>query len=201
SRRTGLVGGLGGRLRGDEVEHEARPAEARRALTLRGPRVVELADPTLGLHLDRTARELARDIREAVLAQTPVQVPVDADPGRAAPGGLREPARIEARLARGRARYRIRQPELLVIEQVLVHEPACDPRIEVGKDEREERGEREDLRLLLARAGEIPEDSALLVPALRDERGERAAVAALVLVGTVEPDRARELRERAQAIG
>src|SRR5438477_1453797 len=82
-------GPASGAFGGDEVEHEARPAEARGALTLGGARVVELADPALRLHLDRAARELARDVGEAVLPQTPVQVPVDADPGRSAPRGPR----------------------------------------------------------------------------------------------------------------
>src|SRR5690348_18355179 len=88
-------------LRRDEIEDQRRPAEARRTLALRGAWVVELADAALRLHRDGAARELVRDVGEAVLPQAPVEVPVRVEPRRSAPGGLRAPTRIEARLARG----------------------------------------------------------------------------------------------------
>src|SRR5205085_8734964 len=104
----------------DQVQAQARPAEARGAVARRGVRVVELADPADRLHLDGPPRELAGDIGVAVLAQAPVEVPVHVHPRRSAPGRLGEPGRIEARLGRGDARYRIGQPELALVQEVLL---------------------------------------------------------------------------------
>src|SRR5207247_9999154 len=115
-------------------------------------------------------------------SQAAVQVPVHIHPGWPAPGGLRAPAGIERGLAGGDARDWIGKPELLFVEEVLVHESFGLSRIEVLEDERKEAGEGECPCGRLRPTREVPEDPRVLVPAQIGrascrERGAHTAVA------------------------
>src|SRR2546429_8057019 len=103
-------------------------------------------------------------------SQAPVQVPVHIHPGWPAPGGLRAPAGIEGGLAGGDARDWIGKPELLFVDEVLVHESFGLSRIEVLEDERKKAGEGECPSGRLRPTREVPEDPRVLVPALGLER-------------------------------
>src|SRR2546430_12183121 len=135
-------------------------------------------------------------------SQAPVQVPVHIHPRWPAPRGLRSPAGIERALAGGDARDWIGEPELLFVEEVLVHESFGFSRIEVLEDERKEASERECPSGLLRPAREVPEDPRVLVPAFGLERAPDAFCACgelLRLAAWVALDR-RELRETAETV-
>src|SRR5438477_8132914 len=194
---------LGGAvLRRNEVEDESGPTEVASAFSLAGARVVELADPASIDHRDCPLDDVAGEIAAPVRSQAPVQIPVDVDPCWPAPGRLRAPPRVECALAGGDARDWIGKPELLLIEEVLVHESFRLSRIEVLENERKEAGERECPSWLLRPAREVPEDPGVLVPALGLERAPDAFCACrelLRLAAWVARDR-RELRETAETV-
>src|SRR6266513_402042 len=123
--RVGADGrGLSGVALGrDKVEDESGPSEVASTLSLAGARAVELADAASIDHRDRPLDNVTRDIATTVRAKAPVQIPVHVDPRRPTPRGLRAPAWIEAAFAGGDARDRVGKPELLFVEEVLVHEP------------------------------------------------------------------------------
>ena len=114
--------------------------------------------------------------------QPPVEVPVHVHPGRPAPGRVGAPLRVERRLRGSHAWHRVGQPELALVQEVLVDQTLRLARVEVVEDQREERREREGLRGLLVPAGEIPERSRLVIPALGFERGSDPIRARVELV-------------------
>src|SRR6267378_902115 len=158
----------------DQIEDERGPPEITCAFSVTGPRVVELADAASVDHLGRPLDDGPCDIVAPVRAKSPVQVPVHVDPGRPAPGGLRAPARVESALAGGDARDRVGEPELLFVEEMLVHKSFRLSRVEVLEDEWKEARERERPRGLLRPAREVPEDPRVLVPAFGLERAAHA---------------------------
>src|SRR3989442_13871268 len=187
-------------LRRDEVKDERGPPEVACAFSVARPRVVELADATSVDHRDRSLDDAARDVAAPVRAKSPVQVPVHVAPAGPPPGRLRPPARIECALAGGDARDRVRKPELLLVEKMLVHESFRLSRVEILEDEGKEARERESPRGLLGPAREVPEDPRVLVPAFRLEGAASAFRARGELVRIVRRvDRARpELHEASE---
>src|SRR5205085_868853 len=121
------------------------------------PRIEELANATARDHADGPGPKLFGDILEAVLSKPPVEIPVHVHPGRPAPGGVRFPGRVEARLGRRDGRDRVRQPELLLVQQVPLDERPHDLAIEIRQDDREEDREGQDfLRRFAPESSEMP---------------------------------------------
>ena len=81
-----------------------------------------------------------------------------------------------------------------------MHQTLRDPFLEIREDEREERREREQPDLLLRRAGQVPEHTSLLIPALGHERIERSFGPALEAFRIRRTNGARKLREDAKAV-
>jgi len=154
----------------DHVQRQGRPPEIDSAQAGACVRVEELADAAAREQRDGTSGELRRHVGIAMGAQTLPQVPVGIHPRRAAPRRLGPVFRVKAGLGGGDARYGIRQPELTLVQQMVLDQPTCDASVERPQSQRKQARERQGARAALIGSVQIPEDPSAAVPALVLER-------------------------------